>query len=44
MSQHADDSSFMIRVDKQCMDELVRLLRAFREASCMGINWDESYA
>jgi hypothetical protein len=26
------------------MDELVGLLRVFREALCMEINWEESYA
>lgn len=44
MSQCADDSSFMVRGDKQYVDELVRLFTLFNEASWMEICWDKSCA
>ena len=42
ISQYADDSSFMVRGEKRDIDELVRLLKTFSEASGMEINWDKS--
>ena len=44
ISQYADDFSFMIRGEKQYVDELVRLLKLFSEASGMEINWEKSSA
>ena len=44
ISQYADDSCFMIRGEKRDIDELVRLLKTFSEASGMEINWDKSCA
>lgn len=41
ISQHADDSSFMIKRDKRYLDELVRLLKNFSEAYGMEINWEK---
>jgi hypothetical protein len=38
ISQYADDSSFMVRGEKKYVDELVRLLKVFSEASVMEIN------
>lgn len=40
ISQYADDSSFMVRGEKRDVDELVRLLKVFSEASGMEINWE----
>ena len=42
--QYADDSAFMIRGEKKFIDELVRLLKFFSEASGMEINWNKSCA
>lgn len=42
ISQYADDSSFMIKGEKNDVDELVRLLKMFSEASGMEINWEKS--
>ena len=44
ISQYADDSSFMVKGDKRDVDELVRLLKMFSEASGMEINWEKSSA
>ena len=44
VSQYADDSSFMVRGDKRYVDELVRLLKLFSEASGIEINWKKSSA
>lgn len=44
ISQYANDSLFMVRGNKQYIDELVRLLKLFGEASCMEINWEKSCA
>ena len=44
ISQYADDSSFMVRGEKNDMDELVRLLTTFSKAFGMEINWDKSCA
>ena len=44
ISQYADDSSFMVRGDKRYVDELVRILKVFSEASGMEINWEKSCA
>ena len=42
ISQYADNSSFMVRGEKQYVDKLVRLLKLFSEASGMEINWEKS--
>ena len=42
ISQYADDFSFVVRGDKKYVDELVRLLKVFSEASGMEINWNKS--
>ena len=44
ISQYADDSSFMVRGEKRYVDELVRLLKVFSEASGIEINWEKSSA
>ena len=44
ISQYADDSSFMVRGEKNDVDELVRLLTTFSKTSGMEINWDKSCA
>ena len=44
ISQYTDDSSFMVRGDKRDINELVKLLKTFSEASGMEINWDKSCA
>lgn len=44
ISQYADDSSFMVKGEKKDVDELVRLLKRFSEASGMEINWKKSSA
>ena len=44
ISQYADDSSFVIRGDKKYVDELVKILKVFSDASGMEINWNKSYA
>ena len=44
ISQYADDSSLMVRGEKRDIDELVKLLKTFSEASGMEINWDKSCA
>ena len=44
ISQYVDDLSFMVRGEKKDIDELVKLLKAFSEASGMEINWDKSCA
>ena len=44
ISQYADDSSFMVRDTKDDVDELVKILETFSEASGMQINWDKSNA
>ena len=44
ISQYADNSSFMVKGDKRDIDELVKLLKTFSEASGMKINWDKSCA
>lgn len=41
ISQYADDSSFMVKDEKKDVDELVRLLKMFSEASGMEINWEK---
>lgn len=41
ISQYADDSSFMVRGDKRYVDELVRILEVFTEASWVEINWEK---
>ena len=42
--QYADDYMFMIRGEKKFVDELVRLLRLFSDASGMKINWEKTCA
>ena len=44
ISQYADDSLFMVKGEKKNVDELVRLLKTFSEASRMEINWEKSCA
>ena len=44
ISQYADDSSLMIRGVKKDIDEMVRILKTFSEASGMEINWTKSCA
>ena len=44
ISQYVDDLSFMVKGEKRDVDELVRLLKTFSEASCMEIKWEKSYA
>ena len=44
ISQYANDSSFVVRGEKKDVDELVRLLKTFSEASEMEINRDKSCA
>lgn len=44
ISQYADDSSFIVRVEKKYVDELVCLLKVFSETSGMEINWVKSFA
>jgi hypothetical protein len=39
-----DDSSFMVKGDKWYVDDLVRFLKTFSEASKMEINWEKSCA
>ena len=39
-----DDSLFVVRGEKRYVDELVRILKVFSEASGMEINWDKSCA
>lgn len=42
ISQYADDSFFMVRGTKEDVDELVRILETFNQASNMEINWEKS--
>ena len=44
ISQYADDSSFMVRGEKRYVDEMVRVLKVFSEASGMEINREKSNA
>ena len=44
ISQYADDSSFMVRGTKEDVDEFVKILETFSEASGMEINWEKSSA
>lgn len=44
ISQYADDTSFLIKREKSCIDEVVRLLGVFSRASGMEINWHKSCA
>lgn len=39
--QCVDESSFIIRGDKQYVDELARLLKVFSIVSSMEINWEK---
>ena len=43
-SQFADDSSFMIKYTKEDVDEFVKTLETFSQASGMDINWKKSCA
>jgi hypothetical protein len=42
ISQYADDFSFMVRGAKDDVDELVKILETFSQASGMEINWEKS--
>jgi hypothetical protein len=42
ISQYADDSSFMVRGAKEDVNELVKILETFSQASGMEINWKKS--
>ena len=44
ISQYVDNSSFMVRGEQRYVDEMVRILKVFSEASGMEINWEKSNA
>ena len=44
ISQYTDDASFIVRGEKKFVDELMRLLVFFSEASEMEINWKKTCA